>query len=284
DTGGEGLYVGDGDSLTRVIGKGDVVETDLGTGQLGQHDDSPVFGGGPSINEGGDIAFTAGLHPEGDNQVEWGSGVFVAYAADSGEPVGTLSGSVTDANDDGPIAAATVTVRRPDGSIAAEATTGVGGTYQMSPPPGTYTVTASADRYLSQTVETAISSEQPATADLALATAVIKAKPGALEFSGGPGQVHEATLRIANTGSADLAWSLDSNKPWLSVETGSGDVRPGNVQALTVTADSTGLPPGSEQAAKLVIHGNAGRQRTVRVPVTLTITQQPCVGWMLGFC
>ena len=28
----------------------------------------------------GDIAFVAGVYPQGDNSVEWGSGVFVAYA------------------------------------------------------------------------------------------------------------------------------------------------------------------------------------------------------------
>lgn len=90
DADGQAIYVGDGTSLVRVAGKGDVVEVDLGSAQLGQHDSSPVFGGAPSINDRGDVAFTAGLHPEGDNLVEWGSGVFVAYGDDEpGEPVGT---------------------------------------------------------------------------------------------------------------------------------------------------------------------------------------------------
>lgn len=90
DADGQSIYVGDGTSLVRVAGKGDVVDVDLGTGQLGQHDSSPVFGGAPTINDHGDVAFTAGLHPEGDNKVEWGSGVFVAYGeSDPGEPSGT---------------------------------------------------------------------------------------------------------------------------------------------------------------------------------------------------
>lgn len=80
DADGQAVYLGDGTSLLRVVGNGDVVDTDLGVGQLGQHDSSPVFAGHPSINAHGDIAFVAGLHPQGDNQVEWGSGVFVAYA------------------------------------------------------------------------------------------------------------------------------------------------------------------------------------------------------------
>lgn len=81
DAGGQAVYVGDGTSLLRVIGKGDVIETDQGTGQLGQHDSSAVFGGAPDINDNGDVVVIAGLHPQGNNQVEWGSGVIVAWAA-----------------------------------------------------------------------------------------------------------------------------------------------------------------------------------------------------------
>lgn len=80
DANGQAIYVGDGKTLVRVIGQGDVIATDLGSAQIGQHDDSPVFSGKPAINSNGDIAFVAGVHPEGDNQTEWGSGVFVAYA------------------------------------------------------------------------------------------------------------------------------------------------------------------------------------------------------------
>lgn len=80
DANGQAIYVGDGEQLLRLIGNGDVVETDLGTGQLGQHDPSyPVFSGKPTINNHGDVAFVAGLYPEGNNQIEWGTGVFVVY-------------------------------------------------------------------------------------------------------------------------------------------------------------------------------------------------------------
>ncbi len=80
DAVGQAVYVGDGTSLVRVIGKGDVVPTDLGSAQIGQHDASPIFGGAPGINDHGDVVAIAGLHPEGNNQVEWGSGVIVAWA------------------------------------------------------------------------------------------------------------------------------------------------------------------------------------------------------------
>jgi len=74
----QAIFAGDGTDLVRVIGEHDLVTTDLGSGRIDQHDSSVVFGGALSINEGGDIAFSAGLTPFDDNQVEWGSGVFIA--------------------------------------------------------------------------------------------------------------------------------------------------------------------------------------------------------------
>ena len=82
DAAGQAIYAGDGTDLLRVIGNGDAVATDLGSAQLGQNNATdPVFSGKPGINARGDIAFVAGVYPEGDNQIEWGSGVFIAYAS-----------------------------------------------------------------------------------------------------------------------------------------------------------------------------------------------------------
>lgn len=79
----QAIFVGDGTTLTRVIGEHDLVETDLGTARLDQHDSSPIFGGAPAIDESGRIAFGAGLTPPENNQVEWGSGLFVVPVAES---------------------------------------------------------------------------------------------------------------------------------------------------------------------------------------------------------
>lgn len=88
DANGQAIYAGDGDGLRRVAGKGDAVLTDLGNGQIGQHIDNPsswpIFSGAPALNSRGDVAFIAGLHPQGNTQVEWGSGVIVAHAAGDG--------------------------------------------------------------------------------------------------------------------------------------------------------------------------------------------------------
>ena len=74
------IFVGDGVTLRRVVGKGDLIPSDLGQAQIGQHDSSPVFGGGVAINASGDIAFTAALHPPANPGDEWGTGVYVAHA------------------------------------------------------------------------------------------------------------------------------------------------------------------------------------------------------------
>jgi hypothetical protein len=87
---GQAIFVGDGSAApVRVLGKGDAVQTDLGPGRIGQHIDNPsswpVFSGAPGINAHGDIVAIAGLHPDGNTQVEWGSGVIVAWTA--GDPI-----------------------------------------------------------------------------------------------------------------------------------------------------------------------------------------------------
>jgi hypothetical protein len=77
----QAIFVGDGADLDVAVREHDVVATDLGPGRVDQHDGSVVFGGSPSINAGGAVAFQCALTPEDDNQVEWGSGVFIATCA-----------------------------------------------------------------------------------------------------------------------------------------------------------------------------------------------------------
>jgi len=75
------IWAGDGTSLARVATEHDQVPTDLGAGAIDQETpDNPVFDGGPSINDGGDVAFACGVTPTDDDQVEWGTGVYLAAA------------------------------------------------------------------------------------------------------------------------------------------------------------------------------------------------------------
>jgi len=74
------IWVGDGSDLRRVVTEHDILPSDLGDARVDQNDASPVFGGAPSINQNGDVAFNAALTPPDNNQIEWGTGVFVAIA------------------------------------------------------------------------------------------------------------------------------------------------------------------------------------------------------------
>lgn len=270
DATGQAIYVADGTSLERVIGQGDVVETDLGTAQIGQHDDSPVFGGAPAINDAGDIVFTAGVHPQGDSQVEWGTGVFVAYAGETAEPNGYVEGTVTDANDGQPIPSASVTAATGDGTVVGETSTGADGGYELELAPGDYTITASAPGYGSASEDVVVEPEQVSTVDLGLTTPVIDVDPGSLYLSGAAGEAHTADLTITNTGSAELTWEVSDDATWLSSDPTDGTVAAGETATLTVTADSTDLGDGTHEAT-IVVSGNAAKQPTVQVPVQLVV-------------
>jgi len=85
-TGLQAIFVGDGETLRRVVGEHDVLRTDLGAGRIDQNDRSTVFGGSIRINVHGDIVFNAALTPANNDQIEWGSGIFVAQADPAAEP------------------------------------------------------------------------------------------------------------------------------------------------------------------------------------------------------
>ena len=79
--GAHAIWLGDGTQLRKVVTEHDPVTTDLGAGMLAQEAaDVPVFAGTPTVNDRGDVAFAAGVTPADDDQVEWGTGVFVARA------------------------------------------------------------------------------------------------------------------------------------------------------------------------------------------------------------
>jgi hypothetical protein len=81
NTGLRAVWVGDGSVLAKVVREHDLVPSDLGTARIDQNDASPTFGGSISINDCGDVAFNATLTPPGDNQIEWGSGLYIANAS-----------------------------------------------------------------------------------------------------------------------------------------------------------------------------------------------------------
>jgi hypothetical protein len=95
----DAVFVGDGATLRRVIGEHDIVPTDQGPGRIDQHDNSVTFGGSVSINNHGDIAFHCTLAPPDNNQIEWGSGIFIAIATPPTTPGDITGDGVVDVDD-----------------------------------------------------------------------------------------------------------------------------------------------------------------------------------------
>ncbi len=84
------VWVSDGQSLKRVATEHDIVSSDLGPARIDQETPSnPVFGGLVSINGRGEITLAAGLAPPDNDQVEWGTAVFIARPMVSQQDGGT---------------------------------------------------------------------------------------------------------------------------------------------------------------------------------------------------
>ena len=87
--------------------------------------------------------------------------------------------------------------------------------------------------------------------------------PSSLSFAGSGTQ----TLTVSNTGGGTLDFTASDDASWLSVSPASGTAP----KDLTVTADATGLAPGTYNATvTITAAGASGSPKTV--PVTLTVS------------
>ncbi|MCI0689238.1 MAG: carboxypeptidase regulatory-like domain-containing protein [Sporichthyaceae bacterium] len=186
-------------------------------------------------------------------------------------PNGTITGTVTDANDDLPIAGATVAASQ-GGTVVKQTTTNANGAYQLQLGLGTYTVAASATNYATASAEVVLDEDgEFVTQNFALETARAEVSPTSLQVIAPTNQTRNRVLTLSNTGGLDLTWSIPaSGAPWLAVSPTGGTLAPGGSQALQLTIDTTGLAPGV-YSATLAIQTNSGRQPTVNVPVTLVV-------------
>ncbi len=92
---------------------------------------------------------------------------------------------------------------------------------------------------------------------------------GTIDSFGLPGNWLIRATGIAGGGGGDC--SNPGDVPWLSESPASGTVASGTSQDVTVTADASGLDPGS-YAAVLCVTTNDPDQALVAVPVTLSVT------------
>jgi len=175
--------------------------------------DDLTCGGDPS-GEGG-----AGNVSNGNNNV-WGEGRLDAFAAvelSPRGPVGTLAGTVTDANQ-APLAG--VLVRASDGSITRSVQTNAAGGFSLALPVGTYDATFSAFGYLTGSLTGLVIIEnETTTADITLALAPSHSVSGVvMDDQGNP--LADAILTIEGTPIADAVTAADGSYSFPTVPEG----------------------------------------------------------------
>lgn len=121
--------------------------------------------------------------------------------------MGTVEGTVLDANDGLPIGGVTVAAVDGEGQ-ARTATTDEEGFYRLQLTAGAYQVTASATRYEPSTISVTVEEDQVLREDFHLRTALAALSPSTLQLLIEPDQVRVKTLALSNSGSLPLEFEL----------------------------------------------------------------------------
>jgi hypothetical protein len=138
-------------------------------------------------------------------------------------PSGFIQGNVTDANDDLPIAGASVRALQ-GGNPVRSVNTDADGFYRVQVPVGTYDVEASSPNYTTQTESVDIAEDETVQQDFALDTARAEVSPGSFEFLVPAGEQRTQILSLSNTGGVTMTWEMR--------ETGGGAVEHTSMQGL----------------------------------------------------
>ena len=182
-------------------------------------------------------------------------------------PSGTVSGTVTDANDGLAVAGATVKVGTGTSTVAT-VTTGADGKYSVRLLTGDYSVEVAKQHYVTATSAVTVDGDE--SADFALRTPRAELTGGPVEFLGEAGQLRAATVTLASTSDLTLSYTLSDGAPWLWAVPGSAELKPGLSQAITVRVDPTGLLPGVYEST-VALTTNAGRTPVLTIPVKLVV-------------
>ncbi|MBW5250236.1 S8 family serine peptidase [Streptomyces sp. P01-B04] len=186
-----------------------------------------------------------------------------------------ISGTVTDDNDDKPVAGATVKIGQ-DGKDIATGTTGADGTYLVQVPAGTtksgYDIAVSADHYSGATAERELTAKDIAVADAVLKTGLVKTSAADYSLVVPADQERTRALTLSNTGTT-TAYTVtkESGASWVSVTSTSGELVTGAEQKLKLNFDTTGATPGTVLTDTLLISSESGRTPVIEVPLELIV-------------
>lgn len=122
---------------------------------------------------------------------------------------GSVTGTVTDANDGEQLAGAWVVITDADGNVVRRSRSGVDGGYRALLFPGSYTVTVSRFDYVSSEEQVTITGEgEVLDLDHTLATATLAAETTHSDTVIGQDGTRYRELAITNTGTVDLKWEI----------------------------------------------------------------------------
>jgi subtilisin family serine protease len=189
-------------------------------------------------------------------------------------PSGFVQGTVTDANDNLPLAGATVKALQ-NGNVVRQTTTDANGFYRMQLVLGTYMVEASATNYGPVSAQVVLSQDgQVVTHNFALPTARGVVSPTSLQFIVPPNQVRTKMLTLRNTGGLSMTWEIR--------ETGGGAASAGTTAGLQ---KDPGANPNARTTEGLYVGGTpAGWAPSAPGDVIRSWTTNPLtLGWGVGY-
>ncbi|MBO1335305.1 S8 family serine peptidase [Streptomyces sp. VRA16 Mangrove soil] len=187
-----------------------------------------------------------------------------------------VSGAVTDANDGKAVADATVTVTR-DGEQIATGSTASDGTYLVQTPvtgdAADYQVAVSAAHYRTDTRTATLESGTATRTVTALQTGNVSVAPStAMTVVVQADESRERTVTLANSG-ADTAYTVKeaSGAGWLRATPADGTLATDATRSVTLTFDTTGVPPGTVLTGTVVVASDSGRAPELKIPVTVSV-------------
>jgi hypothetical protein len=177
---------------------------------------------------------------------------------------GLVTGAVTDANDGGPLAGATVRI----GDVATF-TTGADGAFYGQVPAGDHEVVVSKEHYGTFTKAVTVAAGTVTRIDTALVTGRVSASAGELTVVMPGESARTRTLELTNLGSP-TAYTV-TGEPWAGVTPAAGELAKGQKVTLRVTVSSAGVAPGTVRAGKILVKSASGRQPTIEIKVAVVV-------------
>ncbi|MFI0424796.1 S8 family serine peptidase [Spongiactinospora sp. 9N601] len=180
---------------------------------------------------------------------------------------GVVRGKVTDAGDGEPIAGAKVEFPH-----FATLTTGEDGTFTGQILAGERSAEVSKEYYGTAFKDVTVTPNDVTTLNTELITGKVTAAPARSDVTAPPGTTKTATVTLTNGGTAPTPYEATTEDDWLTVSPAAGGLLRNASATLTLTADTTGLAPGDTRTGEVTIRSASGRQPTITIPVTLTVS------------